>query len=111
MKIMDAEGRVICEFELAPINMLLFCPACGEQHIDMPDLVEGWDNPPHKTHRCEHCRHLWRPCDLPTNGVDTIRSWAKYAAQPALRLDDRFDKVLRRLPDGATVQYVRADKR
>lgn len=78
-----------------PIDMLLFCPQCGEQHVDeaKPDVCEtcggeqdefprnegalictckvftAWLNPPHKSHRCTSCNHVWRPADVPTNGV------------------------------------------
>ena len=32
-----------------PIPMLLYCPQCGEQHIDEPDeRTPDWTNPPHR---------------------------------------------------------------
>lgn len=68
-----------------PIDMILHCPACGLQHIDAPEEVnyldEGfpttgviWSNPPHRSHLCANksCRHVWRPADVPTNGVAGI---------------------------------------
>lgn len=71
-----------------PIDMLLFCPACGMEHIDKPeedtctrfrnpdDHAEPWTNPPHKTHLCKPneggCGFLWRPCeDAYTNGIES----------------------------------------
>jgi hypothetical protein len=74
-----------------PIDMLLFCPNCGEQHVDeaKPDVCEtcghsegdctcsaftAWLNPPHKSHRCAFCNHVFRPADVPTNGVLTIKT-------------------------------------
>lgn len=57
-----------------PLDMLLFCPQCGEQHIDEPQPEKGWDNPPHKSHACQFCGCIWRPSDRPTNGVVTIAS-------------------------------------
>lgn len=68
---------------IAPIDMVLFCPACGKQHIDEPDdeaeclaaMAEGresWLNPPHRSHQCERCGHVWRPADVPTNGVAAV---------------------------------------
>lgn len=58
-----------------PLDMLLFCPRCGAQHIDAPDeRTPDWTNPPHKTHLCHECKHLFRPSDKPTNGVATIKS-------------------------------------
>lgn len=84
----------------APIDMLLFCPACGDQHIDAPeDTSENepyrhpglWSNPPHRSHLCHACGCIWRPADVPTNGVaatqtrgkadtwDGSESWSKYS--------------------------------
>jgi hypothetical protein len=87
-----------------PIDLLLFCPNCGAQHIDQakPDECENcglskafhdeglpydiedvgsvcdnfaaWLNPPHKSHRCSSCNHVWRPGDVPTNGVQFINT-------------------------------------
>lgn len=68
-----------------PIDMVLHCPACGLQHIDAPEgcpdspgLCEcrgpHWKNPPHRSHLCSGCKHVWRPADVPTNGVDTIKT-------------------------------------
>jgi len=67
-----------------PIDMVLFCPACGTQHIDASeyerDLGKGntsrtndvWTNPPHRSHLCSSCGHIWRPADVPTNGVERV---------------------------------------
>jgi hypothetical protein len=80
-----------------PIDVVLFCPQCFMQHIDKaePDVCElcgegreshpeigkvrrcqqtgqeftSWLNPPHKSHRCHKCNFVWRPADVPTNGV------------------------------------------
>lgn len=78
-----------------PINMLLFCPKCGEQHIDAPEVEPGrlissgpyagravppkttWSNPPHCSHLCHACGTIWRPADVPTNGVATIHTRGK----------------------------------
>lgn len=91
----------------APIDMVLFCPACGQQHIDavddtptpmVPDGVycylhfesetgvrwsdgverrKTWTNPPHRSHLCHKCGHIWRPADVPTNGVQAIQTRGK----------------------------------
>jgi predicted RNA-binding Zn-ribbon protein involved in translation (DUF1610 family) len=75
-----------------PIPMILFCPACGNQHIDreeehkpdclssrigpVPDAVhctcDRWANPPHRSHLCAGCGHIWRPSDVRTVGVAEI---------------------------------------
>ena len=70
--------------ESAPIDMLLYCPNCGVQHIDRPDTPEdgadwndpeiAWANPPHRTHLCHACGCTWRPADVPTNGVEAIKT-------------------------------------
>jgi len=52
--------------------MLLWCPKCNAQHIDEPS--EGWDNPPHRSHLCHDCGCIWRPADVPTNGVKDIKT-------------------------------------
>lgn len=76
-----------------PINMVLFCPNCGTQHIDAPEpAVEHdhgamefpeWHNPPHKSHLCHDCGHIWRPADVPTNGVQAIKTAGKVDTWPA----------------------------
>ena len=73
----------------APIDMVLYCPKCGKQHIDAPEpgraiwgsamhspVVEvgGWTNPPHRSHLCHGCGHVWRPADVPTNGVQAVKT-------------------------------------
>lgn len=83
-----------------PINMILHCPKCGLQHVDAPDadipgqvvrdgkLVSvpcvikandpsAWTNPPHRSHLCHGCGHIWRPADVPTNGVAAIKTKGK----------------------------------
>lgn len=51
---------------LKTIPMLLWCPECGERHVD----EEGRE--PHKTHACQYCGMLWRPALLETNGVQFL---------------------------------------
>lgn len=67
-----------------PIDMVLHCPRCGTQHVDAPEpavehdmgAVEfpAWDNPPHKSHLCHACGCIWRPADVPTNGVAELKT-------------------------------------
>ena len=86
----------------APIDMILHCPSCGKQHVDAPDEVKGvhrpeewgspkqltcscgnpdpnhvWENPPHRSHLCHGCGNIWRPADVPTNGVLHIQTSGK----------------------------------
>lgn len=68
---------------MTPIDMVLYCPRCGLQHVDAPELErwgkddgkgEVWTNPPHRSHLCSGCGHVWRPADVPTNGVDAVET-------------------------------------
>lgn len=90
---------------VAPIDMVLFCPACKMQHIDAPDVVDQyptpekdaahWSNPPHRSHLCHGCGHIWRPANVPTNGVRAVKKTGKadspiaapVAAQPPFEKD------------------------
>ncbi len=73
-----------------PIDMVLHCPNCGMQHIDKPEpgqfisggpnagrVRRGWNNPPHRSHLCHGCGHIWRPADVPTNGVQAVKTTGK----------------------------------
>ena len=89
----------------APIDMVLYCPNCGKQHIDeslknnrmhavgcnISCGVTGrcscgfdslWDNPPHRSHLCHDCGTIWRPCDFATNGVASIKTEGKADTWP-----------------------------
>lgn len=58
----------------APIDLLLWCPRCLTLHVDAPEPATGWTNPPHRSHKCHNCGTVWRPADVPTNGVAAIRT-------------------------------------
>lgn len=95
-----------------PIPMVLFCPACGVQHIDEPELpyigdriietgdeeaaerirAETWNNPPHRSHLCLACGHIWRPADVPTTGVQAVQTKGK-ADSPLAFPKDRGEGV------------------
>lgn len=68
-----------------PVDMVLHCPECHAQHVDEPERSLGpgnterldWDNPPHRSHLCHTCGHIWRPADVPTNGVALIQTRGK----------------------------------
>lgn len=90
-------GATVNARDAAPIDMVLHCPECGMQHIDS-DARNGkmhavgcniscgigwtcsctfgllWTNPPHRSHLCHGCGHIWRPADVPTNGVQAIKT-------------------------------------
>lgn len=95
----------------APIDMVLHCPECHTQHIDKADEVcsvcggrpstcnalghrplgtttkWAWLNPPHRSHLCLNCGCIWRPADVPTNGVAAIKTKGQ-ADRPAPRPDE-----------------------
>lgn len=48
-----------------PVEMLLWCPQCGERHIDAGEFATNH----HHTHACQECGHVWRPAILATVGV------------------------------------------
>lgn len=62
---------------LTPVPMLLFCPRCALQHIDAPQPSKVWTNPPHRSHECQGCGHVWRPADVATTGVASLRTRGK----------------------------------
>lgn len=48
-----------------PIPMLLWCPWCGERHVD----VDEFATKVHHTHACQNCGTVWRPAIVATVGV------------------------------------------
>lgn len=86
-KVFHAILNRIDELESTPIDMVLHCPECGVQHIDAPEETDpaswtaekygNWTNPPHRSHLCSACGLVWRPADVPTNGVKAIKTKGK----------------------------------
>lgn len=89
---------------LKPIDMVLYCPNCGLQHVDAPETCpdEGcphygtphshpsdWLNPPHRSHLCHECGCIWRPADVPTNGVERLQTTGKADTWGGTRPEDR----------------------
>ncbi len=70
----------------SPIPMVLFCPACGLRHIDGPDEGRGWTNPPHRSHLCSGCEHVWRPADVATVGVTMLETEGAADSDPVVGL-------------------------
>ena len=56
------------ETELKPIPMLLWCPECGQRHIDEGEFATK----SHHTHACQSCGMVWRPAIVPTTGVQYL---------------------------------------
>lgn len=76
-----------------PIPMILYCPACGTQHVDAAEspgedgMMPVWENPPHRTHKCGVCEMTWRPADVPTIGVAQLKTRGtddKWTSQPSV---------------------------
>lgn len=66
-----------------PVPMVLYCPNCNAQHVDGPGLFgDSWTNPPHRSHMCDECGCIWRPADVPTEGVETIKTRGKRDTWP-----------------------------
>lgn len=73
-----AQGSGSTDGGAGPVQMLLFCPNCGLKHVDEPDeRTPDWTNPPHKSHLCHGCGCIWRPADVPTEGVNAIATIGK----------------------------------
>lgn len=98
------------------VDMVLYCPKCHTQHIDAPEVPKNepfpyteengirtpvltparvtppWTNPPHKSHLCHGCGHIWRPSDTPTNGVERTASGKDADTAPLLRPEPKCAK-------------------
>lgn len=68
-------GEVMRVLHNVPLDIVLFCPKCQVQHIDEP--MGEWTNPPHRSHLCNSCKHVWRLADVPTNGVERVETCGK----------------------------------
>jgi hypothetical protein len=93
-----------------PIPMVLHCPRCGFQHIDAPEPEKGWENPPHRSHLCSRCQYVWRPCDLPTVGVDEIDTRGSRDDDPVPPFEDRVCDAVD-LRDGKDIRKLVRGKR
>lgn len=51
-----------------PVPMLIWCPECGERHIDEGEFAERL----HHTHACQTCGMVWRPAIEHTVGVQYL---------------------------------------
>lgn len=105
-------GEGVEQVQFTSINMIIFCPQCGLQHIDAPEdhkqdcqksdfahldkgcTCDRWTNPSHKSHLCGYCNHVWRPADVPTNGVLEIRTRGQIDSTPAMRQVRPLDRFL-----------------
>lgn len=61
-----------------PVLVLLWCPMCGERHVD----GEAGFGKPHHTHACGKCGMHWRPAVVATVGVSMIGETMLTATEP-----------------------------
>jgi hypothetical protein len=115
--VLSGETAAPTTAQAASIDMVLYCPACGKQHIDAPEpgvifaqdasgrpseqetsTVGEWLNPPHRSHLCHGCGHIWRPADVATNGVAALKTKgtadSPIAAQPVATDTEAADAAL-----------------
>ena len=59
------EWKPLYDKQPEPVPMLLWCPECGDRHID----VGEFETKVHHTHACQSCGMVWRPAVVPTVGV------------------------------------------
>lgn len=165
-KITETQNAQIIAEAGTPVDMLLFCPKCGTQHVDeaKPDNCEScghgkalhqqseckwaresgggmseklrtiefchckgftaWLNPPHKSHRCHSCNHVWRPFEYPTNGVAETNNFEVIAegvecgrcAELEAQLKelggyyDNQRRMIDRLEDDAEAEFIKFTK-
>ena len=61
---LEALRAQVVALKEAGVPTLLWCPRCGQQHID-----KGlWATVPHRTHYCNYCCTEWRPFEVATYG-------------------------------------------
>jgi len=62
------------------IPMRLNCPECGMLHVDQGEFATRI----HHTHSCQSCGLTWRPCVLPTVGVQHLPGFKDDDPTPGL---------------------------
>ena len=97
-------AAMLAEDAPAPIDLLLFCPRCSAQHVDQPQAEKGWTNPPHRSHECQACGHVWRPADVATNGVAAIATAGQRDGSPIPA--DLWVADVRRISRSAVADFV-----
>lgn len=66
-----------CGGLIPPLPIVVHCPKCGVQHIDVDDDTGKWASSRiHRRHLCKivdgGCGNVWEPFDYPTVGVAEI---------------------------------------
>jgi rubredoxin len=73
-----------------PIPMLLWCPECGDRHIDMGEFATKV----HHTHACQSCGMVWRPAVVPTVGVTWLPGF-KNDTKAAMKSEPEYQAQLK----------------
>jgi ribosomal protein L32 len=83
---MSMDVRVGNADDLKVIEILLWCPECGERHVDKNEFASK----PHHTHACQHCGHVWRPAIVCTVGVQFLPGFKdeKQRREPRVQVND-----------------------
>lgn len=91
----NAEGDVMHGCEMCDGEDVCTCPG---------KTPRFWINRPHRSHLCKRedggCGYIWRPADVPTNGVAAVKTRGKDDS-PILGLDR--EAVNNRINSGSTV--------
>lgn len=59
----------------APITGLIAPEDMAARHRQYDEWRDAnWTNPPHRSHLCHGCGYIWRPADVPTNGVAAVKT-------------------------------------
>ena len=90
-----------------PLPLVLYCQACGKQHVDAPEPETGWTNPPHKSHKCAGCGWVWRPADFPTVGVARIHTSGEDDSLPGAELPYQVPAEALRRTEGLRLRVSR----
>lgn len=67
-----------------PVPAIIHCPRCGTQHVDKPEPEINWTNPDHKSHKCKLCKAIFRTADVPTVGVEAVKTRGEADTWPPL---------------------------
>jgi hypothetical protein len=65
----SAIRRMASHASVGAIPMVLDCPKCHCKHVDEGEWAT---TRVHREHLCALCGHVWRPCNVPTLGVEAL---------------------------------------
>ena len=84
---LSTSAQHIRQYTAPPVDMILHCPQCHTKHIDAPSA--DW------SHLCHGCGNIWRPADVCTNGVESIKTAGKNDGMPIAKIAcDNCGKII-----------------